>query len=616
MELSRRSIKVILKLLEDESAITTIELADSFNVSVRTIKYDLTGIREWLKTKNIELYSQRNKGIWLELTDVEKITLKNELFVTQSFDVYPDQPTRVSRITMQLLMTNELLTIHKLANFLSVSKNTIVADLEKVDLLVEDFQVELSRNSGYGLLMQGKEEDIRYLIEHLLQSNFTEYDIYIIMNQLVNPNDERINSINLGKNKLFQSTYTQVIKELSLLLSPTLLDQFNYTELLSISLRSAISVCRLSLHRPIGSLKLLNEHEKLTKKKNIPFLIMNKIFEKYELPLLEEEYKYIASNYIKKGPVQDSLDLTNRLMKDVTEETSISFTKDRQLLTNLFAHLSLRLSKKYQFTNEYNPFVEDIKKKYPELFSAVLLACQREIAGLEVRIDESFVAYIALHFLASLEKQKQEVIRVVYICSTGLGVTNLIQQRIYEEVGNVEIIGFASVLNADEEIKEKAPDLVISIFPIESATCPVIKVNAIPSKDDIHKIKNTVNYLLVNEGGIFEGNLKQTREKKELGNSEELSQDLIVKGYIVYEGLLAVFKGAIKNDYMDAFLLHVFLMVHRITFNIQYDPVGNVNKEVLVSDKQLLVEVEQLFAENDLSVNDAELTALFQYIDV
>lgn len=544
------------------------------------------------------------------------MTLKNEILVTQSFDVYPDQSTRTTRITIQLLMTNEFLTIYELASFLSVSKNTIVADLEKVDELVEKFQVRLNRSSGYGLFIEGKEEDIRYLIEHLLQTNFTEYDIYNIMNQLVNPNDERISSINLGKDELFQSTYTQVIEELSLLLNPTLLDQFNYTELLSISLRTAISVCRLRLHHPINSLKLLSNQEQLIEKNDIPFLIMEKIFEMYSLPLLEEEYKYIASNYTKKGPIQDSLDLTNCLIKDVTEEISIPFTKDHQLLTNLFAHLSLRLSKKYQFINEYNPFVEDIKKKYPELFNAVSIACRREIVNLGIRIDESFVAYITLHFLVSLEQQEQEFIRVVYICSTGLGVTNLIQQRIYEEIGNVEIIGFASVLNADEIIKEKKPDLVISIFPIESATHPVIKVNAIPSKEDIQKIKNTVEYLLTNEGGVFENQLKQTKVKKELENSEEFSQDLIVKGYIIYEGLLHIFEGVIKSDYSDAFLLHVFLMVHRITFNVQYDPVGNVDKDALINNKQLLLEVERLFAENDLSVNDAELTALFQYIDV
>lgn len=63
MELSKRSIRIVLKLLEAESAITTRELDEIFNVSVRTIKYDLADIREWLQTKNIKLYSQRNKGI-------------------------------------------------------------------------------------------------------------------------------------------------------------------------------------------------------------------------------------------------------------------------------------------------------------------------------------------------------------------------------------------------------------------------------------------------------------------------------------------------------------------------------------------------------------------------
>ena len=69
-------------------------------------------------------------------------------------------------------------------------------------------------------------------------------------------------------------------------------------------------------------------------------------------------------------------------------------------------------------------------------------------------VNDSFCAYIALHFLAAQERQQQEakVVRIVYVCSTGLGVTSLIEQKILEEVPNVELAGFASVLNATEEI--------------------------------------------------------------------------------------------------------------------------------------------------------------------
>ncbi|MFS0952708.1 hypothetical protein ACFC3A_14085, partial [Enterococcus thailandicus] len=84
-----------------------------------------------------------------------------------------------------------------------------------------------------------------------------------------------------------------------------------------------------------------------------------------------------------------------------------------------------------------------------------------------ILINDSFVAYIALHFLVSYEREEDlRSVRAVYICSTGLGVTSLIKQKINEELNNITIVAFASVLNAQEMIATKDPDLVISIFPI------------------------------------------------------------------------------------------------------------------------------------------------------
>ncbi|MFV0090697.1 PRD domain-containing protein, partial [Staphylococcus aureus] len=93
-----------------------------------------------------------------------------------------------------------------------------------------------------------------------------------------------------------------------------------------------------------------------------------------------------------------------------------------------------RLSRKKKFVNEYNPFKEDIKQKYPELFDAIKQAVRQEISEQNILINDSFVAYIALHFLVSYEREEDlRSVRAVYICSTGLGVTSLIKQKINEE---------------------------------------------------------------------------------------------------------------------------------------------------------------------------------------
>lgn len=56
-------------------------------------------------------------------------------------------------------------------------------------------------------------------------------------------------------------------------------------------------------------------------------------------------------------------------------------------------------------------------------------------------------------------------------------------------------------------------------------------------------------------------------------------------------------------------------MVHRIMFKHQYQLEGNVNPDILSLNQTLFKQAEQLFSENDLAVNEAELTALFNYVD-
>lgn len=48
-QITKRQIQVLLQFLENTEPVTTKELANQQNVSVRTIKYDLDDIRLWLQ---------------------------------------------------------------------------------------------------------------------------------------------------------------------------------------------------------------------------------------------------------------------------------------------------------------------------------------------------------------------------------------------------------------------------------------------------------------------------------------------------------------------------------------------------------------------------------------
>lgn len=619
MQLTKREMNLLVYLLGTTDSVTTKELAEAFDVSIRTIKYDIDNIRSWLKERDIELHAQRSKGLWFDLTETQRLQLKSELFDVARFELYSDQSVRVTKITWLLLLAENYLTAQKIADLLGVTKNTILADFDKVEEFLERYQLTLVRRSGYGFLISGEEEaSCRYLMEYILHQEVTEYDIYKIMNQLIHKPRQQSANIQFGKNTLFQEVYEVTLRKTSGLLAPALLEQFNYAEILAITFRVTIAICRMSIHKTLGSYQLLPNQEKLLEKEDFPFLLMKKVFQEFELPVLEAEYVYIYSDYSVEVNQQDIVEVTKELITSVSEELAIPFTKDTQLFTNLFAHLSLRLVRKHTFMNEYNPFLEDIRLLHPELFQAISSACERIMSDFSILLNDSFVAYIALHFLVSIEKERQEqsVIRIVYVCSTGLGVTNLIQQKIQEEIPNAEIVSFASVLNANEVIETKHPDLVISIFPIEGLGCPLVKVNPLPTKENIQTIKETIQKItdqgIKREKTSF--NVNDISQKQ--SNAEDLTRDVLVNGYVMYEELMTLFKGRLKTEYHEAFLLHVFLMVHRIMFQGQYDCEGNILREVLLTERSLVTEIEQLFSKRQLSINQAEIVALLQYIEL
>lgn len=617
LHLSKREINILLMLLELENSITTKELAEAFNVSVRTIKYDLDNVRAWFQERNISLQTRRNKGVWLELPDSERLTLKNEILEVDRFETYPDQELRMNQLIFHLILSNNHLTSQELADELQVSRNTILKDLDRLEEFIDRYELQLDRQSRMGFSIFGEESKIRLLMEYISQKEITEYDIYQIMSHFVQAgNHKRLIDVHVGGNTIFQEIYQVSLNEMTKLLDPSLLDQFNYAEILSITLRVAIATSRMQLQHTMNGYKILPNQDELMQKQELPFLLMNEVFEHYELPLLADEYFYIYSDVFITNSHQDIAKLTEELIRDVSEEISFPFYRDRQLFTNLFAHLSLRLTKKHLFINEYNPFVDDIKAKYPQLFNAIKHASSRDIENAALFINDSFIAYIALHFLVAYEKNQHEinVVRIVYVCSTGLGVTSLIEQKILEEVSNVEIAGFASVLNATDIIEEKNPDLVLSIFPIEVLNRPFIKVNPLPTENDIQQIQEEVNKILtsVRDGSI--PRLVPRQPLKENRGLEAESRDILVRSYVIYEELLKAFAGKLNDGYKEAFLLHVMLMVHRIIFDGQYENEGNIVKETLMAQQQLVEQIERIFAKNNLTVNQAEITALLNYI--
>ena len=127
-------------------------MAEKENVSVRTIKYDLDDIREWLNERKQVLYSKRSQGIWMNISSSDRIKLKSELMDVNRFEIFADQSLRIKRLLIMLLVTKEAITGMKMANALDVSKDTIMNDLDVLEnnFLKEGLTLNRQARKGFG----------------------------------------------------------------------------------------------------------------------------------------------------------------------------------------------------------------------------------------------------------------------------------------------------------------------------------------------------------------------------------------------------------------------------------------------------------------------------------
>jgi transcriptional antiterminator len=298
--------------------------------------------------------------------------------------------------------------------------------VEKTEDLLEKFKIKLERTPGQGMSINGAEKEIRMIMEYLANSYLTEYDIYSFTNQLLQLSDSVSPILLFDERSGLKDIYQTVITKVAKLNQQGQLKDYNYVDLLALVIKLTISVSRLKIGHSIGGFNLMPRDAQ----DNI-LMLMEEIFSEYNFPIFKDEYHYL-SNDLDHETVEDLLKFTDQIIQLVSQKMNLPFDLDEQLRINLNAHLTLSFSKKRIYVNEYNPYVKDVRELNPKLFNTVSRVCKQVFKSLNIPITNSFVSYIVLHFLASIENQKQttERIRAVYVCSTGLGVTTLIQRKI------------------------------------------------------------------------------------------------------------------------------------------------------------------------------------------
>ena len=168
--LNRRMLFILEYLMENNGKGILKEMVNIIKMSERTIRYDIDRINEFLVEKKIGEIKKLSKGI-VELQNSEKI--KKYLLVNfheMFFSEYRDILTTIS-----ILFSGKINISHACEEF-ELSRTTIKNNLKDIKKTLEKYNLSLNVNTQQGLVLAGKEEDIRRLQLKLLNKYFNFED--------------------------------------------------------------------------------------------------------------------------------------------------------------------------------------------------------------------------------------------------------------------------------------------------------------------------------------------------------------------------------------------------------------------------------------------------------
>jgi mannitol operon transcriptional antiterminator len=612
--LSSRSQAVLKLLLDSVNPLRVKDIAKEFGVSARTIKYDLDALRNWLQEYDLVLYSQPNKGIWIPAEPAIRNRIHNLLGEKDASVIYYYQSDRVKIILLELLLQDKPIRIAQWMDQFQVSRNTIQSDLMLVEAFLQEWKAELVRNRE-GIQVRGSEQRRRLALEYAIQDSL-DSNVMLQMVQAVSEQKSQPERLDQTLGNVFHFTNQspfifQAVVKLIQLTGKQLGIHVTDRTIIGIYIRLCIVVHRLTHQNTV----VLKESEILDVKRFEVYTIFQDVLHDLShcvgIDISDHEIAYVCLHII--GLISDEpraslpfdlFELTAELVRALSTVTDIDFNQDPDLIYPLFKHISDKMTKFQHGVREPNPLLNDIARNYKEMFDHVKQSSQKIFDYHGVHMTDSDIAYIVLHFQASLERiQESKKYRVMVVCTTGRGMARLLKIKLEHDMKNVAIVGSCSVLEAEKMAKLHEADLLVSIFPVVSSL-PVVVVHPIPTKQDIQAIERELEAL---------PEARTVTVHHDPTTMELVNQTMIQQGLELAKEITTQFAEYLPENRSEGLFYHILFMVNRLMFGTPYQYTAqsfpnDSGKENLV--RQALL---QLLSEKGIVLPEGELEAILHY---
>ncbi|RVU96901.1 PRD domain-containing protein [Coriobacteriales bacterium OH1046] len=471
VSLGDRQIHLIQYLLLKDEYVTIADLASRFDVSARTIRYDLSSIKTYLKLNDIEMNTVPRHGVRIKAAQKQKIAILAKLEGARSVSASDCVPAMAA-----FLLVQENSTYASLAEACRISRQSVVKAFPDVERLLAGHRIVVHKERGRGLSVEGCEVAVRDAFSAVLDEDPLAVELIAVLPFRSQADREKAHAI-------LQSVETAL--------------SLSYFESELVELLIAFCLYRARCGHMLGQ-GALPEH--LRSIGELPdYARYAKALSPFALEPIERTYliwllmngkvRYPDDGTANEG---DARGIALFLMEKLEALHPIEDDERQRFLSGLSTHLGValyRLRNRVPITCE---ILDEIRIGIPLIYEYTrqqLLLCEKDYG---VTFDENEVAFIAMYVASAYETSVRvtSAVRVMIVCPFGMTAGTILFSRIRQMVPDCELVGPFSRKEAKSYLENGDVDLIISTADECYDGYPVLRVSPLLHKDDAELIRS------------------------------------------------------------------------------------------------------------------------------
>lgn len=506
-----RRIKICFLLLDGKNH-TLKDLAKNLNVSERTIRKDIEEINFFFHANRLSQIVLKNSG---ELSLEEEKKKVFRLFDQMSYYEYSlDREERCLVMTMMLLTAKDRITLNDLADFVYVSRSTIVNDLDALKRVLEEANLLLETQPSKGVRIHiNRKSDLAEACKKLVADHLDG-----VIRFLNRENQRKLEQLT-GESILSRSKeVSKQIKEAEIdanafLTRHSFLVLKNFLTLYLTAKPKACSV--------ISPLQGEGFRQILLKKISAEAAISLDQDDVASIFDLIDILNFSRKAYAKRDLLQTHI-VTRKFIEAVSDELKIDLNDDYELFDTLSKHLSSIINDPINKIQEYGKISEYIKS-YPSFVDVVKNNkwIIEQFTGR--KLNEIEIDFIVIYIITAIEKKKNEIVnmKVLIVCAEGLGVSYLVMEKIRMILPEASL-EMASFHNYKEKLCSLRPDLVVSDITLDPGI-DYLRIGPFLTAEERFRLIKRIDEIKLQK--IFDhGNDEAIPKEKPIKSMEELAK--------------------------------------------------------------------------------------------